>query len=222
MRIINFFIFVVVIVFCTSCHQAAKYQNLEISTIQKSNILIAIDPGHGGKDGGASSSNKKYHEKHFCLSTALLLQKYLEKMGYSTIMTRDSDVFIPLNKRAQIANQANANIFISIHYNAAKNLQARGLEVYFNDYIRQNNKVEKSKALAKDILTNMLTTTKEPSRGVKVAAFVVLVNTNMPAVLVEGGFLTNKQDLAQIKRATYWDKIARGIARGVDEYVTEN
>ena len=219
MRIINFFIFVIVIIFCTSCHRAAKYQDLEITTIQKSNILVAIDPGHGGKDVGASSTNKKYHEKYFCLSTALLLQKHLEKMGYSTIMTRNNDVFIPLNKRAKIANQANANIFVSIHYNAAKNLQARGLEVYYNDYPRQNGKHEKSVVLAKDILTNMLSTTKEPSRGVKVAAFVVLVNTNMPAVLVEGGFLTNKQDLAQIKRASYWDKLALGIARGIDEYI---
>ena len=219
-KVIKFFLLpIFFVLFCSSCHRAGRYKDLAITEIQKGNILIVIDPGHGGKDAGAASYNKKLHEKHFCLSTGLLLQKHLRKMGYATLITREDDAFVTLNKRAQIANKADAALFVSIHYNAAKNRNARGLEVFYNDYPGHNNRAEKSKELAENILTNMVPITKEPSRGVKPAAFVVLVNTTMPAVLVEGGFLTNRQDLEKIKRASYWDKAALGIARGIDSYV---
>jgi N-acetylmuramoyl-L-alanine amidase len=219
MQFIKYIILSFFILFLSSCHRVVRYEDIKITEIQKKSFLIAIDPGHGGKDSGAGSRDGQYHEKHFCLSTALLLQKHLEKMGYSTFITRDDDTFVPLKKRASVVNKTNANLFISVHYNAAKNKHARGLEIYYNDYPEPRGKAKKSYSLAEIVLNNALLTTREPSRGVKQAAFSVLVNTKMPSVLVEGGFLTNKQDLAQIKRASYWDKLALGIARGVDEYI---
>lgn len=197
-----------------SCHRADRYT---LSKIDKQNILIVIDPGHGGKDPGARAQ-KKYNEKHFCLATAKLLQQHLKKMGYNTLMTRTKDSYIPLSKRANLANKEQATIFVSVHYNSSHNPKARGLEVFFNESLSKQWRSSQSKRLAKNILSHMTLLTKEPSRGVKQANFTVLINTWMPAVLVEGGFMSNTEDMELIQKSSYWNKIALGIARGIDDY----
>lgn len=182
--------------------------------------LIVIDAGHGGKDYGTNSaSNPKYHEKNLTLSTAFMLKNYLQQMGYEIVLTRDDDTFIPLDERAQIANDQQPKAFISVHYNHADSKEASGIEVYY--YKSDDNKTRSSasKLLAESILSNVIHSTQAKSRGVKHGNFAVIRETKMPAILIEGGFLSNKDEMDKIKRAAYLKQLAWGIANGLDEYI---
>ncbi|MCH9614900.1 MAG: N-acetylmuramoyl-L-alanine amidase LytC [Chlamydiia bacterium] len=180
--------------------------------------LIVLDAGHGGYDVG-SASHKTY-EKDLCLSTTMLTKKYLTQKGYRVVLTRTRDVFIPLKKRAAIANKTRARLFVSLHFNAAKTDKAAGIEVF---YYNKGNKWRQncSSKLAKRVLANLLWTTKAPSRGVKVGNFHVIRETSMPAILVEGGFITNTKERNKLKDARYRDKIARAVAAGIHSYFTK-
>ena len=93
--------------------------------------LVMIDAGHGGKDHGTRS--KTYQEKELTLDTAHYLQRALKARGYRTQLTRGSDIFIALPERAKLANNAQAQAFVSVHYNSAPNVKAHGIEIYFYD-----------------------------------------------------------------------------------------
>lgn len=182
--------------------------------------LIVVDAGHGGKDFGTNShSNPKYLEKNLTLSTAFMLKTYLEQMGYEILLTRDDDTFIPLDERAQIANDQKPKAFISVHYNHADSKEASGIEVYY--YKSEDNKARtsSSKLLAESILSNVIHSTQAKSRGVKHGNFAVIRETKMPAILIEGGFLSNADEMEKIKKGGYLKQIAWGIANGLDEYI---
>lgn len=185
--------------------------------------LIIIDPGHGGEDKGTLSLLKPvYQEKHFTLITAKILKDYLQNLGHQVKMTRSEDIFIPLSKRAEIANEANARLFVSIHYNSAPSIEAKGIEVFYykseTDILRTNT----SKDLAKDVLDSLISFSKAKSRGVKAGNYAVIRETKMPAILVEGGFLTNEEELQKIKDPQYLKQIAWGIAQGIDQHLKKN
>jgi len=177
--------------------------------------LIVIDPGHGGMDRGASCGG--LHEKLPVLKTALLAKKYLEQKGYRVRMTRQNDKFIPLAERAAIANKSRCRLFVSIHYNAAKSKAAKGIEVYYYNS-KEPWRLKSSKKLATCLLHRMVANTGAKSRGVKEGNFHVIRETNMPAVLIEGGFITNNSERAMIKDPKYIDRIARSVAEGIDRY----
>ena len=179
--------------------------------------LVVIDAGHGGKDRGASSNNKKYHEKHFTLKLAWMVKKALDERGYRTIMTRKKDYYLSLKQRVDIAK--NASCFLSIHFNAAKNKDAEGIEVFHSDEKLKKNILAQN--LAKHILEHSCKTSKAPSRGVKTANFYVIKNNNIAAVLIEGGFLTNTSEMNRIQNPSYLYRLAHGIANGVDHYFIE-
>ncbi|MEZ5314953.1 MAG: N-acetylmuramoyl-L-alanine amidase [Chlamydiales bacterium] len=186
--------------------------------------MIVIDAGHGGKDSGAMSQKDHYEEKKFTLETAHILNTYLNQLGYKTVMTRSQDTFLSLNSRAEIANSLGADIFISIHYNFATNKDAKGVEVY---YLKEEKKLSsprilKSKALGAMILNKVITKTNATSRGLKEANFLVIRETEMPAVLFEGGFLSNSHELEYLRDLKYQRLIARGIAQGIDQYLELN
>lgn len=183
------------------------------------NLLIVVDPGHGGKDFGAESEEHGYKEKQTALATAILVQKHLQALGYQVVMTRDRDLFVPLSERAELANQASADLFVSVHYNAAARAEARGIEVFCFKKQDETGGVSKAGGLAESVLRNVIATTGAPSRGVKEANFKVLRLTKMPAILVEGGFLTNREERGQLSDPNYINQIAWGIARGIDAYV---
>lgn len=181
--------------------------------------FIVIDPGHGGHDVGTQSISKpRYQEKSLNLITANFLKDYLQQMGYRVVMTREKDKFMSLERRAQFANEQSPNLFISVHYNSAPSAEAKGIEVYFYQSKENKSRAAQSKKLAQAVLKHSLSNTKAHSRGVKHGNFAVIRETNMPAVLIEGGFVTNEEELTNLKDPSYLKKLAWGIAKGVDEY----
>lgn len=185
----------------------------------KKKDLIVIDPGHGGEDAGTRSlTSPRYQEKSLNLSTANFLKEYLQKMGYLVKMTRNDDTFIPLTTRSLMANDYRSKLFVSVHYNAAASEQAEGIEVY---YYQEGDKTRSSssKLLAESVLSQLIEKTGAKSRGVKHGNLSVIRETEMPAILVEGGFMTNKKEMDKIKDPSYIKQISYGIAVGIDQYL---
>lgn len=180
--------------------------------------FIVIDAGHGGLDIGAKSRYPFCEEKRIALTCALLAKKYLDQLGYRVILTRTSDIFIPLPRRVQIANQPRCALLVSIHFNSSKNTEAHGMEIFYCDKKMEEKRAVASRRLAEAILGDLLKRTQAKSRGVKKGNFFVIRETKVPAVLVEGGFITNPQERSLLKQREYLDKIARGVATGVDKY----
>jgi len=217
---------------------------------------IVIDPGHGGHDTGTIGPHGLL-EKNVCLDVALRLGKLIHQKlpGAQVIYTRKTDVFVPLEERTAIANQAGADLFISIHANSSHDEQARGIETYYLNFtsspealetasrenavsnasihelqdlikkIARNDKIEESQELATDIqssLTSQLrqVSTAERNRGVKKAPFVVLIGADMPSVLAEISFLSNPIDERMLQRPAQRQRIAQGLFRGVENYLS--
>lgn len=179
---------------------------------------IVVDVGHGGTDRGARGHIPYCEEKKLCLLTARLVRQYLDQLGYHVVMTRNTDDFIPLSRRVEIATQAQANIFVSVHFNSSRAPEAHGIEVFFHDSKEDKTRATASKKLADTILSRVLRRTCAQSRGVKKGNFYVIRETSMPAVLVEGGFISNAEERTLLKSRDYQEKIARGIADGIDQY----
>lgn len=181
--------------------------------------LVILDPGHGGTDEGAKVQSVM--EKRIALTTALMTKKQLEALGYRVIMTRSRDTFLALAHRVEIANKAKAALFVSIHYNSSPNPAAKGIEIYYYD-ARGENRTRASKRLANLILHQVVDQTEAHSRGVRRGNFYVVRETSMPAVLVEGGFMTNYDERFNLKDRKYLEKIAKGIAQGVHNFLKAN
>ncbi|AHK63054.1 N-acetylmuramoyl-L-alanine amidase family protein [Chlamydia avium 10DC88] len=185
------------------------------------NEVIFIDPGHGGKDQGTASKESHYEEKSLTLSLAFAVQSYLKRMGYKPVLTRTSDVYVDLSKRAALANQGKADIFVSIHCNYSSNSSAFGTEIYFyNGKYTTAERARSSEALAKHLLNAMQKHGALKSRGVKEGNFAVIRETLMPAVLVETGFLSNSRERAALLDARYRMHLAKGIAEGIHTFLT--
>jgi N-acetylmuramoyl-L-alanine amidase len=201
--------------------------------------VIAIDPGHGGQDTGTQNKALKLNEKTFTLDVALRLRALLQKEGYKIIMTRTDDRFIPLPDRAEIANKAGADLFISIHFNSVEGASTVfGSETYAMtpQYQRStstspsekdpgarlaypgNNNDPWNVVLGYSIQNQLLNKLGSEDRGFKRARFAVLRFVNAPAVLVESGYLSNAAEARKICTAAYRDSIAEGIAAGIKAY----
>lgn len=169
-------------------------------------ITVVIDAGHGGHDRGGIPS-QSVAEKEMTLDVALRLKKALAASGYRVVMTRDSDVFVPLATRVAIANSYSNAIFVSIHFNSAKRAGAGGIETYF--YNRE------SLPLASAIHYFVAGGAPSSNRNVRRRGYYVLRKTTVPAVLVECGFLTNPTEAAYAQTVSYRQKLAEEIAAGV-------
>lgn len=181
---------------------------------------VVLDPGHGGRDAGTQSIAKpRQQEKTLTLTTARLVQGYLQRSGYQVWMTREDDRFVALEQRAKWANEKHPRLFVSIHYNAAPSSEAQGIEVYFYTSKEKNERTAHSKRLAQMILRHAIAQTGAKSRGVKSGNYAVIRETTMPAVLVEGGFVTNEMELSKLKDPLYLQRLASGVARGIQEYL---
>lgn len=178
--------------------------------------IIILDAGHGGKDDGARV--KTCEEKKIALRTTFLTKKHLEELGYRVVLTRARDVFLPLGTRVTLANRRDPSLFVSVHYNSAISPAAKGIEVYYYGKGALKRRGE-SKKLASEILDQMIAETSGSSRGVKQGNFQVIRETVMPAVLIEAGFITNPEERQLLSSQTYLDKLAKGIAGGVDKFV---
>jgi N-acetylmuramoyl-L-alanine amidase len=169
---------------------------------------VVIDPGHGGFDQGGIPG-QRVPEKMVALDTALRLQKLLQRAGLRTVMTRSTDVFVPLSVRSAIANSERDAIFVSIHYNASPRSSAYGIETY-----SENNR---GAVLADRIQRQLITRVSTENRGVRSAEYYVLRNCRLPAVLVECGFLTNPIEAQLALTSDYRQKVAEQIAAGIIE-----
>jgi len=213
---------------------------------------VVIDPGHGGHDPGTMNKSG-LREKDIVLDLAQRLRKLLEKDGFEVVMTRDRDVFIPLEERTAIANSKGADLFVSIHVNAARSTKPRGTETYFLNLattpdaeevaarenavttrrvnelqsilqkIVNNEKITESRELASRVQTSLsselyASPKDSRNRGVKTAPFYVLLGAQMPSVLVEVAYLTNRKDAELLGDGRFRDKVAESIAVGIRGY----
>ena len=175
--------------------------------------IICIDPGHGGKDPGATGGGVQ--EKAVVLNVARKIASYLEAKGCTVMLTRDTDIFVELSDRARMANAAKADLYVSIHCNSVRgNARATGMEVYH--YTRAS---EASKRAARVIYDKLLPVCGLRGRGVKSQDLAVLRETAMPAVLVELGFISNPSDRAKLTNFAWQDDAAQAIADGIVEAV---
>jgi N-acetylmuramoyl-L-alanine amidase len=173
--------------------------------------VVVIDPGHGGPDPGAVGIGNIY-EKEIVLDVARQVAANLEQQGIAVVMTRQADVDLDLQPRVDIAEQVNATVFVSIHANAISMSRPdiNGLETYYFD---------SGISLAQSIHQGVLETTGTRDRGVRKARFFVLRQTSMPSVLVETGFVTGSEDVANFNNPTYRSRLAQGIALGIARYL---
>ena len=215
---------------------------------------VVIDPGHGGKDQGASGITG-LKEKDLTLKVAKLLKSKIEKqLGLEVVLTRDKDVFLTLEERMAKANTEAADVFISIHANAHSSASVHGFETYILNIAtdkeamkvaaRENAATTKSMSDLQVILSDLMLNSKIAESGalgskvhkaavrrlknkyksfkdlgVKQAPFYVLIGANMPSILVEMGFISNKTEEERLKSEKYIEHLTDGIIDGVKQYV---
>ncbi|MEA5451152.1 DUF3747 domain-containing protein [Leptolyngbya sp. CCNP1308] len=179
--------------------------------IPQGSVVVVIDPGHGGRDPGAVGIGG-LQEKQINTAISNRVQQQLAAAGITVLMTRSSDVFVDLDARAQYANRAGANVFVSIHANAISmdRPEVNGLETYY---------FSSGERLARSIHSAVLGNVGMRDRGVRTARFYVLRYTTMPSVLVETGFVTGAEDAARFRDPAAVNRIADGIARGILNYL---
>jgi N-acetylmuramoyl-L-alanine amidase len=173
--------------------------------------VVVIDPGHGGKDPGAISIRGD-REKVIVLDVARMVAENLIGHGVDARMTRSDDRFIELEERSALANRLRAELFVSIHADAARNRSAQGFTVYV---ARQPTGASQAAA---DAIARRLRAAGTPSRGRKEANYRVLVGTTCPAVLVELGYLSNAEEAAHLSQPTYRRELADAIAAAIIDY----
>lgn len=176
--------------------------------------LVFLDAGHGGQDPGTIGIGG-LREKDIVLPITMDVAEILKKQGIEVKLTRDSDYFISLQGRTDLANQVNADLFVSIHANAINMSRpdVNGLETYY---------YETGRRLAEVIHWNILNSVNIRDRGIRRARFYVLRHSKMPSVLVEVGFVTGAEDAPRLKDPTHRRQLAEAIARGIIQYIKEN
>jgi len=180
--------------------------------LRKGKIVVIIDPGHGGKDSGAIGIGG-VQEKNIILPIGKRIAEILERNGIQVIMTRDSDYFVTLPGRVTMAQQANADVFVSVHANSAgaNRPEVSGLETYYYD---------SGLTLARVVHKKILQSLNVRDRNVRKARFYVLRKNSMPAILVETGYLTGRDDVAKLRTSAYQNQMADAIAQGILQYLT--
>jgi N-acetylmuramoyl-L-alanine amidase len=197
-------------------------------------LTVVLDPGHGGYDKGAESGFGK--EKDYALDVARKLRPLLQAKGFKVILTREHDVFLPLHFRAHIANQTRDSIFVSLHFNGASNRDATGFEIFsltprgapstaddalalsFVNMQAGSPVDAQSFELSVAVYHSMLGHIPEFDRGIKRARFAVLRHTKIPSILVEGGFLSEKNDSKSVADPAWRAKFAEALSVGIENY----
>ncbi len=206
--------------------------------------LIVLDPGHGGIDPGNQNRTVGVNEKTFTLDVALRLKKILEAQGYRVVLTREKDVELSKNKKAdlqlrdELANRLKADLFLSIHFNAVERDAGRvtGIETYAltpqfmfsagddngDDMTRvafPGNKLDFANLLLGEQMHRaLLAGLKTPDRGYKRARFAVLRMLDCPGVLVESAYLSNDAEARRVATPEFRQQIAEGLATGIQNY----
>lgn len=181
-------------------------------------ILIVLDPGHGGEDEGCSRREVK--EKEINLRIAGVVRAKLEELGYRVLLTREGDEGLGLEERVKTANDAGADIFVSIHQNASELSGVEGLETwYYESELTPEKETNPSRRLATLIHKFTLESTGAADRELRTADnLYVTRETSMPSCLVEAGFLSNDGECGKLTDEQYQERIAKGIAAGIELY----
>lgn len=201
-RFLGLLLAIVAAVLLTSCGTSG----IRVKDTSRTFTTVVVDAGHGGKDNGAV---RRYGgaEKTATLDVATRLASKLRESEFKTIMTRSSDTFVSLDQRAAISNRQKNAIFVSVHFNDSGRRGIRGYETYYHSPV--------ARTLAYHIQQNLLTMPGATNRGVKTANFRVLRKARYPAVLVECGFLSNRKEGAQARKASYREQLADKIAEAI-------
>jgi N-acetylmuramoyl-L-alanine amidase len=194
---------------------------------------VCLDAGHGGKDPGKLDGSNQ--EKTYALLLAGEIERILKQADFKVIQTRWRDVFIDLPDRPKVANENAADLFISLHYNAAANRNAQGSEVYcltpvgasssnggagnstaptYSGSVQNDKNILLAFQMQKSLVKNLYV----EDRGVKRAQFAVLASAKMPAILIEAGFMTNPAEAKRIYDPVYRKKMAASIVDGILAY----
>lgn len=191
---------------CWLLASCSSVQPTHVKDTTRTFTTVVVDAGHGGKDNGAF---RKYGgaEKNATLDVATRLAKKLRESQFDIVMTRSSDVFVPLDERAAISNSQKNAIFVSVHFNDSRRRGIHGFETYYHS--------PASRELAYRIQQHLVTLRGASDRGVKTANFRVLRKALYPAVLVECGFLSNRSEGAAVRTAGYRDEVADKIAEAI-------
>jgi len=191
-----------------------------LTTMLASNIIVSnaegykvfIDAGHGGKDNGASY--KGYLEDTINLQIASKLKNRLVNEGLEVEMSRNDDTYLSLSERTIKSNKSDANIFISIHQNAASSKSANGIETYYLG--------DRNKKLANAIHNSVINSTNAKDRKVREGNFQVLRDNKKVSILLECGFISNPSEGYKLSTAEYQNKLVDGIVDGVKNYFNIN
>ena len=195
--------------------------------------VVVLDPGHGGEDSGAMCGGVM--EKDLTLDVARRVDRLLDSEGVATLMTRLGDSYVSLADRAAFGNRVKDSIFISIHFNEDNKPVASGVETYYAAHQinagstfaswlpffsrpPSNSPRPESQSLAGFIQEALVARTRSVDRGTQAKQFFVIANVTSPAVLIEGGFITNKEELLKLASEDYRDQIAAAVADGVLRY----
>jgi len=197
--------------------------------------LVVVDAGHGGQDGGAVANGLT--EKKLALEIAQRVRHYLEGQGLRVQMTREGDVFLPLQERSAMADRVGASALVSLHLNTSVAApEVKGIETYFSSQKpleaqrslqarlslppdQQQVQDDRGACLARSIQYHACLATKADDRGVRERNYVVVTHSACPAALVECGFLTHLRESRKLANEAYRDQLAKGIAHGVAEFV---
>lgn len=194
-----------------------------VSDVALSNVknkIITIDPGHGGSDSGAVGHNG-YTEKEGAFAISQKVASILNQSGAKVVMTRDSDVDVygpnasarnELQARVDVGNNANSDIFVSIHCNAFVNPAANGTQTFYYGSSYQGQR------LAQSIQEKMIEANGLRDRGISTCNFYVVKHSYMPAVLIETAFITNYDEEALLSDDEWQTTMAKAIAEGINEY----
>jgi len=195
--------------------------------------VVVLDPGHGGQDSGAMCGGVL--EKDLTLDVARRIDRLLNSEGIATLMTRVGDTYVSLADRAAFANRVRKCIFVSIHFNEDNKPVASGVETYYAAHQitagsllaswlpflwrpLSDSPNPESQNLAALVQEALVARTRSIDRGTEARQFFVIANVTSPAILIEGGFLTNKEDISKLASEDYRDQIAAAVADGILRY----
>ncbi|MCH5344427.1 MAG: N-acetylmuramoyl-L-alanine amidase [Acetatifactor sp.] len=194
-------------------HSLGVYEDGTYTEANREDILIVLDPGHGGEDDGCVRQG--IQEKDINLQIAHAVQTRLEELGYQVMFTRDSDNPLSLEERVQLANDAHADLYVSIHQNACEDNAPEGVEVWYCE----ETYGEASERLARLLSKFVVQETGAENREIcETDSLYVIRESTMPSCLVETGFLSNANERAKLTNPEYQDRIAAGIVDGIDLY----
>src|SRR6059058_5308020 len=195
--------------------------------------VVVLDPGHGGQDSGAMCGGVM--EKDLTLDVARRIDRVLDAQGVATLMTRLGDTYVSLADRAAFGNRVRDSIFVSIHFNEDNKPVASGVETYYAPHQiasasalaswlpflarpPSDSPKPESQSLAGFIQEALVARTRSVDRGTQTKQFFVIANVTSPAVLIEGGFLTNKEDVSKLASEDYRDQLEAAVADGILRY----